>query len=201
VTPGNPGGVRGWVGHIVRTASSILEGLAVTLSWAFRRPYTIQYPDKVEVPVPETLPEAYRGILEVDLRLCTGCLQCEKTCPIQCISISIEKGEDAVRRLTRFDIDISRCMYCGLCSESCAFDALAHSNQFEAARQDISELTLHFVREPVPVARHKAGEAPPRRPRGEILREVLPGLGPVMSPPARDRRAGQGDPSSGEGKP
>jgi NADH-quinone oxidoreductase subunit I len=167
---------QGWFRNVQRTVSSIFEGLAITMSWMFRRPITVQYPDKIEAPIQDVLPDAYRGILELDVRLCTGCLLCEKTCPIQCIAIGIEKVEGGGRNLTKFDIDISKCMYCGLCQESCNFDALRHSAEFEATQRSTADLLLHFVSTPQPVAKFKAGEAPARRPRGEILKEVIPGF-------------------------
>ena len=34
--------------NISNSVLSILEGMAVTLSWMFRRPYTVQWPDKIE---------------------------------------------------------------------------------------------------------------------------------------------------------
>lgn len=171
------GGVRGWFLNVHRAVTSIFEGLSVTMSWMFRRPMTIQYPDKIDKPVQEMLPEGYRGILEVDLRLCTGCLLCEKTCPLQCIDVGVEKNAAGGRDLTRFDIDIARCMYCGLCTEACSFGALQHTTQFEGSASRIDDLTLHFLSSPVPVARHKAGEAPPRLPRGSILKGVIPAHG------------------------
>ncbi len=171
------GGLSGWIGNVRRTVSSVLEGLSVTMSWMFRRPMTIQYPDKIAQPVQDTLPEAYRGILELDVRLCTGCLLCEKTCPIQCISIGVEKNAAGGRDLTKFDIDISKCMYCGLCQESCNFGALEHSAEFEATTSNRADLILHFVSQPIPVARHKPGEAPTRLPRGSILKNVIVGYG------------------------
>jgi formate hydrogenlyase subunit 6/NADH:ubiquinone oxidoreductase subunit I len=165
---------------------------------------TIQYPDKIDKPVQEMLPDAYRGILELDVRLCTGCLLCEKTCPIQCISINVEKTEVG-RSITKFDIDISKCMYCGLCQESCSFNALRHSNEFEATQSDIRNLNLHFVREPVPVAKHKPGEAPARLPPGSILKNVLPGFGrragaaknPGAAPKAEEPLQPEAEPRAG----
>ncbi len=171
-----PGGLGGWLCNVSRAVSSVLDGLGVTLSWMFRRPMTIQYPDKLERPVQETLPEGYRGILEVDVRLCTGCLLCEKTCPIDCITIDVQKNAAGGRELATFDIDIARCMYCGLCSEACGTGAIAHSAEFEATAASLDDLRLHFVTSPVPVARHKAGEAPERAPRGAILKHVLHGF-------------------------
>ena len=59
---------------------SIFEGMAITASHLVRKPYTIQYPDRVPVRIQDTLPFRYRGILEVDLEICTGCLACERAC-------------------------------------------------------------------------------------------------------------------------
>jgi hypothetical protein len=38
-------------------------------------------------------------------------------------------------------------------------------------------LVLRFVTAPSPVSRHKAGEGPARRPKGTILRGVVPDFG------------------------
>jgi len=189
-------GPQGWFRNVRRTVSSIFEGLAVTMSWMFRRPITVQYPDKIEQPIQEALPDSYRGILELDVRLCTGCLLCEKTCPIQCISIGVEKNPAGGRDITRFDIDISKCMYCGLCSEACNFNSLRHSSEFEATQRSTADMVLHFVSQPVPIAKYKPGEAPPRLPRGSTLKQVIPGFqtragkrpgDPTPPPPAVER--------------
>jgi formate hydrogenlyase subunit 6/NADH:ubiquinone oxidoreductase subunit I len=169
--------VRDYFANIGRAISSTFEGLAVTSSWLFRRPLTVQYPDRIEKPIQETLPDSYRGILEVDLDRCTGCLLCAKTCPIDCIDIVVEKNpETSVREIRKFDIDIGRCMYCGLCTEACKFDSLDHTTDFEASASSPEDLVLHFAREPKPVAKVKAGEGPARKPRGSILAKVVPPL-------------------------
>ena len=72
---------------IQRTAKTTLEGMAVTFSHLFREPITIQYPDRMDRPVSEMLPERYRGLLEVQMDICTGCKRCERACPIECIAI------------------------------------------------------------------------------------------------------------------
>jgi formate hydrogenlyase subunit 6/NADH:ubiquinone oxidoreductase subunit I len=167
--------VREYFARIGRAIVSTFEGLAVTASWLFRRPLTIQYPDRIDRPVQEMLPESYRGILEVDLDRCTGCLLCAKACPIDCITIKLEKNPSTgVREIQKFDIDIGRCMVCGLCTEQCKFDSISHTTDFEATADSPEHLLLHFAKRPQPVSKHKAGEGPARRPQGSILAEVVP---------------------------
>ena len=113
-------GVASYIKDIKDTVTSVFEGMTITFSHLVRRPMTIQYPDKIPVPIQETLPRRYRGILEVDMDICTGCLACERDCPITCITIGIEMDKETKQRnFTHFDIDICKCMYCGLCSEAC----------------------------------------------------------------------------------
>src|SRR5215510_6862710 len=104
-----------YVRNITDAVTTIFEGMAVTASHFFRRPYTVQYPDRTPVRVQDTLPFRYRGILEVDLEICTGCLACERACPIDCIAIVAEKNPKTREMiLSQFDIDIAKCMFCGL---------------------------------------------------------------------------------------
>ena len=91
--------VAGYVKDIKDTVSSVFEGMAITFSHLVRRPMTIQYPDKIPVPIQETLPHRYRGILEVDMDICTGCLACERVCPITCITIGIDANKETKQRV------------------------------------------------------------------------------------------------------
>src|SRR5262245_44036884 len=108
--------------------------MVVTFKHLFREPVTIEYP---EVNVEATLPDRYRGILQVDMEICISCHNCETDCPIACIVIDDVKGEkiSVMSKLTgkptpkmrypiRFDIDIAKCMYCGLCTENCPTGAI-----------------------------------------------------------------------------
>src|SRR5205823_4690120 len=93
-------GKRGYFGNILAAARTTAEGMAVTFAQYLRRPTTVQYPDRTAVPVADSLPERYRGFLEVDMDICTACKACERDCPINVIAIDIEKVED-VRGMTR----------------------------------------------------------------------------------------------------
>ncbi len=155
--------MRAYLGNIVGSATTIFEGLAITFSHFFRKPFTVQYPDRMPIRVQDTLPYRYRGILEVDLEICTGCLACERACPIDCIVIGASKDK-ATKRMTleRFDIDLAKCMYCGLCSEPCPTGSIHHTREFEGADYSLESMVRRYVKVPVLAYKpKKSGEDDP----------------------------------------
>ncbi len=138
-----------YVEDISRSATTIFEGLAVTFSHLLREPVTIQYPDRTTRPVKEMLPPRYRGFLEVQIDICGACKRCEKICPVDCIKVEMTRDPATKQNLlTRFDIDISKCMFCGLCVEACedgATGAIRHTREFEGAVGTLDALVFRFV--------------------------------------------------------
>lgn len=157
-------GIGRYLRNIKEAVATIFEGMSVTFSHLVRKPYTIQYPDRIPVRVQDTLPFRYRGILEVDLEICTGCLACERACPIDCIVIEAPKDPKTKEMiLKRFDIDIAKCMYCGLCSEVCPTGSIHHTREFEGADFSLESMVRRFVKEPVVAYKvKKDGETDPR---------------------------------------
>ncbi|MBU2511607.1 4Fe-4S binding protein [bacterium] len=166
----------GYFQNIKDGFQSVFEGMSVTLASMFVRPVTVQYPE-VDISTNETIsrnykstlmgmPPNYRGILNVDLNLCTACGLCQKACPIECIVIDNVKcdktgltDKDGVavknrftqkealktRASTRFDINMGKCMFCGLCVIACPTTAIKHTNKFEFNQSSLEELVLRFV--------------------------------------------------------
>src|SRR5262245_33116601 len=48
--------VAGYFANIREAVTSIFEGMSVTFSHFVRRPYTVQYPDRVPIRIQDTLP-------------------------------------------------------------------------------------------------------------------------------------------------
>jgi NADH-quinone oxidoreductase subunit I len=170
--------VRSYTAAIGTSVRSIWHGLSVTLSHLLRRPVTVQYPDRTPLPVRDMLPPRYRGFLEVDAAVCTGCQACERACPINCINITLEKDAQNPKQrvVTQFDIDEAKCMFCGLCVEPCPTGSIAHTREFEASTADIRTLVFRWSDplKPWPVYKvAKDATYYPRAPVGSILRPML----------------------------
>jgi NADH-quinone oxidoreductase subunit I len=189
--------IREYFGHITDVVRTFWEGLSVTLSYMLRRPMTIQYPDRVEKRVADTLPPRYRGFLEVDMSVCTGCMACERACPIAVIKILTDKerANPKQRVITQFDIDQAKCMYCGLCVEQCPTTAIQHTREFEGTVKFIDNLVFRWVPDPgkpIPFYRPVKGQDPPRAPVGEILKQRLAEMSWVARPDFPGDKGGNG---------
>ena len=62
--------------------------------------------------------------------VCVGCTFCARTCPDNCITVERDDTPGA-RTVTRYDLDLTKCCFCGLCAEQCPTDALTHTGAYE----------------------------------------------------------------------
>ncbi|MEI6847711.1 MAG: 4Fe-4S binding protein [Chlorobiaceae bacterium] len=114
---------------------------------------TLQYPREV-IPTPQN--GRYR--LYNDIDDCIGCGQCQRACPISCITIETIKvapddlalcgktsdGQQKKFWLPIFDIDTAKCMTCGICTTVCPTECLKHTPVSDFSQFDRSNLVYHF---------------------------------------------------------
>jgi NADH-quinone oxidoreductase subunit I len=134
--------------------NGIAKGLATVFGRMVRPAVTEQYPIEKRV-----LPERARmsfGMTRDDAgsAKCKACMLCERSCPDEAILIESEKRVDGPGRvLTKFSIDLGRCMYCGLCVEQCTSDGLHHTGDYEnnsIHREDMILVLFDAALEPTP---------------------------------------------------
>jgi NADH-quinone oxidoreductase subunit I len=129
-----------------------LIGMKVTWKHLFTPAVTIQYPH-----VKPKLPERARNRLYVNIDDCIGCDQCAMACPVDCITIeTIKSTPDVDLGLTsvgtkkrlyvpRFDIDIAKCCYCGLCVPPCPTECIKMTDVYEFSEFDRERLVYSFA--------------------------------------------------------
>lgn len=167
----------------------LLAGMWMTLRYMVRfdQVITQQYPENRDRLI---LPNRFRGQVELvkdpatGLYKCGGCGVCVKACPNN--SIFVERDRDPATKKTRlkkYVYHFERCTLCGLCVDSCKFDALQMGQRFETAVYDPKELVL-VLNDRVPAAE---------------LHQVSPVSSPATPPlPAAGASAEPEPPKAGE---
>lgn len=115
--------------------TGIAKGLMVTLRYLARRPFTLQYPEETR-PIPVN---ARTNLLWFEER-CTGCSTCAQACPDGCILVETSPREDGSLNIDRYEIDFRLCMYCGLCTEACPYEAIQPGGPLNDAAYDFNQL-------------------------------------------------------------
>lgn len=112
-----------------------IRGLSVTLRHVFKKKVTVEYPDE-RMPIHENFRAIHR--LNTDENgevLCVACMLCATVCPVQCITIVAGESDDPKigKYPVSYEIDISRCIFCGMCEEACPKEAIELTTNYELA--------------------------------------------------------------------
>jgi len=103
--------------RIIKTVfmADFASGLLIALKKIFKSKKTINYPfEKGKISPRFRGEHALRRYPNGEER-CIACKLCEAVCPAQAITIESEIRNDGSRKTTRYDIDMLKCIYCGLC--------------------------------------------------------------------------------------
>ncbi len=93
----------------------------------FQKPITLKYPQERK-----TLPDRFRGLIQIDYDKCIGCGLCAMDCPSNAITMVTIKREDR-RVIRRPIVTINKCIFCGQCMMSCPRKAISFSKSYELA--------------------------------------------------------------------
>ena len=136
---------------IFHSLYTVVVGMKITIKHLFTRSATVQYPT-----IKMKIPERARNRLFVNIDDCIGCDQCSIACPVDCITIETIKStpdmdlgmtsKNTKKRLyvPRFDIDIAKCCYCGLCVWPCPTECIVMTDVYEFAEFDRHNLIYSF---------------------------------------------------------
>ena len=159
------------VKEFVDSAAAIGKGLSITWKNMVAPTVTENYPAE-----PVHFEDRFRGVHilrrdENGLEKSVACFLCAAACPANCIYIEAadNTGEHRISASERYakvyNIDYSRCIFCGYCVEACPCDAITHGQGFEIAAYDTNTLVWRKEQllEPAMSKPEQQG-APPRVP-------------------------------------
>jgi NADH-quinone oxidoreductase subunit I len=174
--------------------ATVLVGMRITWRHLFTKSVTLQYPS-VKWP----LPPRTRMRLFMAYEDCIGCGQCVRACPVNCISLKTEKrpadatpiwaatGQPIKLHVSVFDIDMSLCCYCNLCTYPCPTFCLYMTPDYEFATRDLSDHLYRFAKKDAKFLtedpKKKAAPAAAAGPAAPPTRETPPAA-PPQTPPA-----------------
>lgn len=123
--------------------AEMADALSLTLSYMFSKTVTEQYPDKETWSAyPRHRGHHFLKRDEEGEIKCVACELCAKICPCYCITVVPYEDEKGARRPLKFDIDMARCLFCGLCEDACPEDAIALGQLYEYSSFESEDLVV-----------------------------------------------------------
>lgn len=177
--------MKQWLVDLWEGFSTVLIGMQITWRHLFTKKVTLHYPEERW-----QLPPKSRMRLFMKYEDCIGCGQCLRACPVQCIYIKADKrdpkappifaanGQGIKLDVTVFDIDMSLCCYCNLCTYPCPTDCIYMTPEFEFASDDLTKQLYHFAK---PNAKFLTVNPKPPAPKPPAPAAAAPAAG---APPA-----------------
>lgn len=126
---------------------SLMVGMWITLKEFFKPNVTEHYPH--ETPI---IPKRFRGHIELIGKedgkpKCIACGLCDRACPSNCIKLAGKKPEGEKKKvLTKYELDFTLCSLCGSCIESCNFDALQFSREYNLASTRKEDFYIDLIK-------------------------------------------------------
>ncbi len=180
--------MKQWLVDLWEGFFTVLVGMQITWRHLFTKKVTLHYPEERW-----QLPPKSRMRLFMKYEDCIGCGQCARACPVQCIYIKADKrdpkapaifaanGQGIKLDVTVFDIDMSLCCYCNLCTYPCPTDCIYMTPEYEFASDDLTKHLYHFAK---PNAKFLTVNPKPPAPKPPAPAAAAPAAPAAGTPPA-----------------
>ena len=145
--------------NVLGDLAAMAKGFLTTSKHAFRKPITIEYPEKKLESIPRFKGRHVLKRYEDGLERCIGCSLCAGVCPANAIYVGAAENTDeeryspGERYAKQYEINMIRCIFCGLCEEVCPTEAIVLGHEYELSgykREDFI-YTKERLLEPLPV--------------------------------------------------
>lgn len=130
----------------------IISGMYRVFLMMFKKKVTILYPNQKTKTSSRFRGEHALRRYENGRERCIACKLCEAICPAQAITIKTDgfgslkddsekyNLNQLIRETFSYDIDMTKCIYCGLCEEACPVGAIVEGSNIEYSVYEREEL-------------------------------------------------------------